>query len=81
MWVRFTQPYSWKPTVNTTNDYPAGAEANLPTAAAEAAIASGKAEPIEGKGMPRKSSAVAKGAPKAIDDAPAGDGADAGDSK
>lgn len=68
MWVRFTKPYSWKPTTNTTHDYPVGAEANLPSAAAEKAIASGKAEAVEGKGMPKK---AAKGAmPKATEDAP-----------
>lgn len=43
VWITFKEAFSFKPTPNSTIDYPKGAVANVTRACAEAAIAKGKA--------------------------------------
>lgn len=57
MRVRFLKDYPHKPTPMTTRVYPAGWVDDLPTAAAEKAIAQGKAEAVGKDGEPVKDEA------------------------
>lgn len=47
MRVKFLERYVHKPTPNSARSYPPGYVGDLPTAAAERAIAAGKAEKVE----------------------------------
>lgn len=54
MWVRFLVDHSYKPVPMQTTDYKTGMVDNLPHDRAEALIAAGKAEKVEGRGMPKR---------------------------
>lgn len=44
VWVKFKKDFSFKPTVNSTIDYPAGLVANVTRRCADEAVARGAAE-------------------------------------
>lgn len=44
MWVRFLEPYEYRPSLRVSLHYKAGHVYNVPSQAGNAAIASGKAE-------------------------------------
>ena len=47
MWVRFLEPYQYRPSLRVSVHYKAGHVYNVPTLCAQAAIAEGKAEKMK----------------------------------